>query len=220
MIPLACWLAEFVLESFGATQARLKRLALLFVYLAFRAYADLFDSVIYYLFGQDAYKWADYGQRTIQYVLMAVLCVWLAGKILRADDHAIKLYSGVFAGISLAAVVYFHIFPLNMQRILGFEWAMDLALAGLVAVALAMVNGLTERRWMLIAAGIFVQSISDGALAVAQAHKWDVTAYYPIGALLALGVWLYAAYRETMPVEGEIRLELGVRCEAAKAKGA
>jgi hypothetical protein len=54
----------------------------------------------------------------------------------------------------------------------------------------------------MLVLGIAVHSLSDGLLCAAQYHGNDLTAWYPLGAVSALGIWIIAAE------SGELRMWL------------
>lgn len=209
MISALFWLMEFCLESWGAYYAFKRRIWPLALYLGFRAIADIGTFSTLMISGQTAYCWADFYSRTAAYVLFWFLSIYAVAKVLKEDSY--KLYLALTLIFGTFAVVWFHAQPLTMGRIWRFEMWADMIAAALVCMAMGTQE--IERRsvarpWAMVSLGIFVQGASDGLLSAAQYQGIDVTAYYPLGAILALGIWAYGArLRESEPV----RLPLGQR---------
>lgn len=211
MTPYIFWLCEFLLEALGAVYAFRKKLGSVSLYLAFRAAADFLCALVMVTLGQDAYCWADYGQRVIQYALFGIVCIRASAAVLRSDEHTGKFYSGMAFLLWLAGTVYFHFFaPLTMLSLLKFESGVHILMGAFLSVA--MFSGSPGKTWKQIAHGLLILASSDALLAIAQAHHWKVEGLYPLGAITGLGLMLWAVSRkEQAGVSGEVRLCLGMR---------
>jgi hypothetical protein len=199
------WAIEFLLESLGAYYAFRRKLIPLSVYLGFRAVADVATFGFLLFAGQGTAYWADFWLRTAAYILFWALSMFMVAKIMREDQHTAKFYCGMALLFGAVAVLYFHAQPLTMHRIWGFELWADIIAAALVCTAM----GMQERAgrtipapFGMLALGIAVHSLSDGLLCAAQYHGNDLTAWYPLGAVSALGIWIIAAE------SGELRMWL------------
>ena len=208
MTPYALWLTEFLLSLVGARLALRRKLPLVALFLGFRACADLI-CFLALLHSYRAYNYADYFQRVIQYALFGVLAIWASAQVLRENKSTAKFYGGGSLLAWTLAVIYFHwAVPLNGGNLLRFESFAHL-LAG-AFLAYAMYAGNAFEPWRGIAHGMLALACSDALLAIAQSLRWQVEAWYPLGAIagLALMVW---ALQESASYPEPVRLGLGVR---------
>lgn len=198
MTAYALWLCEFLLESFGCFVAFRRRIGPLWVYLGFRALADVacFAALTH---SAEAYAWADLIQRTIQYPLCLVLAVYLVGKILCEQQYVIRFYAAIFAVLGTAATAFFHFSQITWGRAVRFEMWAEIVTAALLALAFFSVEGEQRKRPERVIAqcgyALLIMAGSDAALSGAMAHGWAVQGYYPMGAIAALGLWVWACGR-------------------------
>jgi len=215
-VAFALWFLEFCLEGFGARLAYRKRLWPLFIYLAFRAGADLIDFLIFLHFGANAFYAADLVQRTIQYPLLTVLLFHVCGAVLRSDRATVKFYALYGAFItSLAVMLYHEALQITCQNLLAFEFKANVGLAMVMTAAM-----LAKRQEADLAAyGLILQVFSEWMLTGILIARHDVAAYYAYPAIGALILWNLAAMRAKKPNElPEFSLSLGVNVEGT-AKG-
>lgn len=211
MIANGAWLVEFILEGFGAVFFFRRRTAILWVYLGFRALADI-ASFAALSFSYQAYNWVDYVQRTVQYVLLAVVVMYVVAMIFSENKKTRQFYAMASAGIALWAIAQFHgAYPLTAQSVWIFETWMEFIISAFVAVAMGVMNGRAPKPWGLIACGLVILGGSDAALNAMRVHGWHVEAFYPIGAIVGLGILAWAAIFPQGEAVWELRLNITPR---------
>jgi len=206
------WFLEFSLELFGAHLSIKRKLWPLAIYLGFRAAADLIDASILVHYGARSFYIADLIQRTIQYPLMAILVLYCAGHILNEVSGKLKLYAAAGAAVALkAAVIYHAAVPLTCANLLKFELWANMALCGILSLALATAEEKLGGPWKVIALGVIVQTCSEWVLTMGMLGGIDTAKLYPFGALPALLAFCFAG-KGTWKVSA-LRIDLGSRFE-------
>lgn len=192
------WLTEFILETLGAYFAFRRKIIPLGVYLAFRAIADIATLGFLLFAGQGTAYWADFWLRTVAYILLGALSMFMVAKILRETEHTAEFYLGMTLLFGVIAVLYFHAQPLTMHRVLQFEMWADIIAGALVCTAMGaqeLAGRTIPAPFGMIALGIAIHSLSDGLLCAAQYRGMDTTPWYPVGAIAALAVWIIGPMR-------------------------
>lgn len=187
------WASEFILETLGAYLAFRRKIIPLGVYLAFRAVADIATLGFLLFAGHDTALWADFWLRTAAYVLFWALSIFMVARILQENKYTVGFYLGITLLFGVFAVVFFHAQPLTMHRIWQFEIWADIIAAVLVCIAMGVqeqAGRTVPAIYGMVSLGIAVHGLSDGLLCAAQYHGKDLTAWYPIGAILALSLWV------------------------------
>lgn len=187
------WATEFLLEGLGAYFAFRRKLIPLGAYLAFRSVAEIITFGFLLFAGQGTAFWVDFWLRTTAYILFWGLSMFMVAQIMREDEHTTEFYWIMAMIFGTLAVLYFHAQPLTMHRIWGFEMWADIIAAALVCMAMGVQEfegRMVPALFGMVSLGIGIHSLSDGLLCAAQYHGKDVAAWYPLGAIAALGLWI------------------------------
>jgi hypothetical protein len=203
MLVLAAWLAEFLLESFGSYFAFRRRILPLGFYLLFRAISDAAAFIIMYSsHGGDVYAWAYWIQQAGAALLLCWLCVAVMAQMVGEGDyqsHAILLSILGVAAVAIGALRANSV----TGTILGAAITADLFLG------LAMLAGLLSKKshmsaqWTAIAWAACIQLGSEGIIRKAAHHDERALAWLPLGAIVALVVWIAGAWPEKKDVAEE-----------------
>lgn len=201
------WFCEFSLASWGAFRSYRKLLSL-FVYLAFRACADV--ALVLILHYKPAfYGWANWAQKGIQYAILcfvaAQMCALASGYKNRSK---VVLYASGLAVLGgKFAVAVFARGDTPADKILDTALAAQMIL--LVGIFLAGAEKRLPAEWRVVFYGMLTALASN--VAVTMASKYWLGALYlmPVGELIALGMFLYAPSK----IKTEFRACLGYRAE-------
>lgn len=199
MLALAAWFLEFILESAGAALSFRKHKPLFF-YLAFRALADIGTFLILLTLGRDAYGIAAWIAHFGQYVLLCWLCCSLLARMMNEERYG--AYAAICATLlaSVVTLVSSHGETLA-QQLLDGAIAADSFLGLALLVGLFSQKALLDRQLMLTAWAICIHLGSEGFI-VGMAHVWlKALVWLPVGALVALVVWVGAVWPKKQAVE-------------------
>src|SRR5262249_16379670 len=149
------WFAEFVLEALG-TFFFFRRKIPLWIWLGFRALADVASFLALSFLGGRAYLWVDYCARSAGYILFAAAAIWTVAQVLREHPRTRAWYLGLSVVLTAYALLHFHVAWPNPQRALSFELWVELTIAAFVAAAMGVANGKVPRPWGIIACALVV----------------------------------------------------------------
>lgn len=200
------WITEFLLEVKGYGRARTRSLSTFTTFLGFRVFADLVCAALVIFAGPFFYAWAWYAQALIQYVLFTVLVMFLCAKLLGSDRYTMRFYSASAGVLMLLAIAFFHARTFSMANVLHFAAGTYMLMGMCLCLALATMRCAD---WMWLGIGALILSASNGLLSALHAAGMNVTAFYPLGEILALGVWYCALGAK--PGINEVRLSLQPR---------
>lgn len=216
------WGCEFILELAGAVLVfrHFRTIKLFWGYLAFRAAADAATFLL--KINSDpsdlwaTWRWFNYWQLMVQYVVLAVLAMLCIGAAVNADKQTVRRYGSLAGVLGIAAIAIAHGGPWTAFSLLRVGARADWVLAVLVAGALLLrecdlIVAPMKEPWGWICAGFLVAVTTDGAvselLAKGQISGVLASRLMACGQVLALAVWIFAAMqRENREV---VRASLG-----------
>lgn len=206
------WALEFLLEGLAAYLA-FRKSKPLSVYLFFRAIADIATFAILLTSGTHVYSIASWLALAGQYILLCWLCCSLVASMI--GERRYGAYAAILAVLLASGVTFVSSQGETIADILldgGTAADSFLGLALLLGLMSKKVN--LSRQLTLTAWGVCIHLGWDGLL-VGIAHWWlGALAWLPLGAIAALGVWVWAGWKqqllEAVPL-GEARTSLPPR---------
>lgn len=194
------WLAEFLLESSGAALS-FRKYKPLFFYLAFRAVSDVAIFLIRYTLGDYAYGWAYWGQQAGAALLLCWLCVAVFAQMVGEDQYG--PHATFLCVLGLAATVIGALRANSMAgAILGAAVNADLFLGLAMLVGLMSKKSRLSAEWTAIAWAACIHLGSEGTIRRLAHYDERALAWLPLGALMALGVWIATVWPRK--AEGEV----------------
>lgn len=192
MLALAAWAAEFILESLGAYLALRRRILPLGTYLLFRASSDLVTiAIMYSNHGGDLYAWSYWVQQAGAALLLCWLSVAIMAQMVGETQYG--PHAAFIQGLGVIAAM------LGVARadripmaILGAALNFDLVLGLAMLVGLLSQKVQLSGQWTAIAWGVCIQLGSEGLVRGVAHYKERALSWLPLGAIVALGVWVMA----------------------------
>lgn len=191
MSPIAymAWGCEFLLESSGAFLAFRKRLKILSVLLAWRAFMDAVTFVIFILHLHPSYGFTMWAGKAVQYALLYALGVQLAAKMIQ-DYRPItqQVYQAIAISSSVATFVFI------TTELWEHKFARAEAITGFLLIAVVLVGWIGRKKgledpWRMVLFGVVVGAVGNSLCAVLSARWSGALRIYPVPALIALMIW-------------------------------
>jgi hypothetical protein len=190
--------------------------------LAFRASADALTFILKVSGDSSglwaAWKWADYSQHMIQYVLLAILAMKCLGASVGADPRTVRAYGSLAAVVGILGILFAHgANPWTAYALLQIGSRADFILAVLVGSVLLfreweVIVTPMEKPWLLISWGLLFAVSSDGLFRELLSHgKISGLAASRLlagGQLVALSVWAWAVWNKPEAAQ-EVRPGIG-----------
>ena len=189
------WAVEFILETSGALLS-FRRYRVLSALLAFRAFADIFTFIALRTLGGDAYGFAYWAVRAIQYLLLCALACQIMGRMLEERRDLAPYIVGLAGGFGLLVVLISGQSHTFADRFLDAEISASALLAILITLGWATKKMTVSGAWGWITVG-FLVSIGGNALC---AFLWKffpgANRLYPVPAIAALVIWNWVGLEE------------------------
>lgn len=216
---LSAWMAELVLESFGAYLYR-RRSPLLSTILYFCA---ITDSAAYLLRGFLPATWIYFWGSWGQFYVKELMLVWLGCAIcgMFAESRGMSKSQAIISATMLSAftIAFSIAFCFSAEtlkgRILAAEITADTIL--LVIIAVAWITGSGKRLpniWKWITAGFLVMVGSDMLFTIGWFSTEKIRHFYPLGAIAAYLIWCIGPLRSARLTE--FRQSLGYEIPKAQ----
>lgn len=213
------WCAEFILELIGAILVfrNFRSIKVLWLYLAFRASADVLSFWLSCGWGRGGYAWADYAQRMIQYVILAALAMRAIGAAVNADRRTVRLYGTIAALFGTGVILAEHTGDWTAYSLLQIGARADLGLAALVGGALLLreievIVAPLQKPWGWICSGLLTALVVHGAASMLLSQGMigylSASRLMACGQLAGLSVWIIGMARPTVELIA-IRIGLG-----------
>jgi hypothetical protein len=199
------WLGQFALAIVGAVFASryYRSIKIIWLYLAFRAGADFLTCAL--RIGSDpsdlwaAWRWSNYWQQMIQYVLLAALAMRVIGAATNADRHTVRLYGSFAAALCVLGLFIAHgSAPWTGEWLLRIGARANFTLAVLVAGQLLLreFNGIVppmEKPWPSICSGLLALLSSNAACSELLRHGiiggLEASRWMAVGQIVALSIF-------------------------------
>lgn len=185
--------AEFLLESFGAYFAFKKKLTLLWVYLGYRATADIIGLVILTFFSKDALGYFNWIQKAGQNVILSCLIAYLIGILCNESNKAVMAGAWLLSlAVGWLMVGMFSAGAELMLKLTGAISVASLTLAIVLVAARYECRDRLPRHWSKAADGITVALVSTSVL-MGLMNYWMPAGYLiPVGELTGLSMMVLA----------------------------
>lgn len=211
------WFAELVLEITGAilTFRNRRDLTTLWLYLGFRAFADMVTMGLYCAYVTSwQFNWA---QKAAQYLFLCALAAQICGRLTGERRRGPVAFFGFFIALAVAWVGS-ALFLTGVDlpvKILGGMCCASMLL-GIVILIIRLDAGRSlDAPWTIIMRGLITSLVTNAVLFFCWNNHLDGARHWiPIGEIAALLMWNYAG-KATLQLRG-MRAPNGVRGEAVE----
>ena len=212
----SAWMVSILLESWGAFIYR-KRSPLLSVILSFTALTDI---AAYALVGilppAWIYFWAAWGQFYAKELMLIWLGCAICGMFVEGRNKSQAIISAALMSFfTMAFVVVFAFQGETLkERLLAAECIVDTILLLIVFVAWVGRGSKLSNEWKWITAGFLAMVGTDVFFTVGWFSAETMRHWYPVGQIIAYGVWICGPLRKVkLP---EFRKSLGQKIQDAE----
>lgn len=212
------WLSQFIIECSGAFFASRRRLWSLWGLLTFLAFSDAIEFLLRNT--HPAYGYALWGCVAGQYAIMCSMAVQIVGRWVRENRRLTPYAFLLGSGAMLLSMRAFLVADNWMSSFLDAE------ISASCSLALILLLGWISRKKPLeglergVAAGLIISIAGNAACAWAWEYWPFAAKLFPIPALVALGVWNMAAWRDYRCEEARLPLGMKKPCTSVLTSGA